>query len=97
MKDERDLFEKARKRVEDIKGFYTHLVVYILVNAFLLILNLITSTDTMWFIWPLLGWGIGLFVHFLSVFVLEGFFGSDWEDRKIKDLMDKYKKNDPTG
>lgn len=89
--EEKEIIERARKRMEDIKGFYMHLFVYIIINAFLIVLNLITSADSLWFIWPLLGWGIGLLVHFLSVFILDGFFGTDWEERKVRQIADKYK------
>ncbi len=41
--DEQARYEKARKRVEEIKGFYTHLLTYVLVNLALFVLNLITS------------------------------------------------------
>ena len=40
-----------------------------------------------WFYWPLLGWGVGLGVHALNVFVLGGRFGQDWEERKTQEIM----------
>ena len=55
----------------------------------LVIVNLVTSPDRIWFYWPLLGWGIGLLAHAASVFMYENPWGKDWEDRKIKELMDK--------
>jgi hypothetical protein len=44
-------------------GFRTHLIVYVAVNVLLIVLNLAGSTDKLWFIWPLLGWGVGLLGH----------------------------------
>ena len=41
MADEK--YEKAKKRVEEIKGFYTHLIVYVVVNLGLFILNFVTT------------------------------------------------------
>jgi hypothetical protein len=61
-------YKKAEKTVEAKLGFFRHLIVYLAVNAFLLIINLITSPDALWFYWPLLGWGIGLFFHGVGVF-----------------------------
>jgi hypothetical protein len=43
----------------------------------------------LWFYWPLLGWGIGLFFHGMSVFVFSKFPGKQWEERKIKEVMNK--------
>ena len=54
-----DVRARARKRVADIKGYYVHVGVYVIVNAALLAINLLSSPDTLWFYWPLLGWGIG--------------------------------------
>jgi 2TM domain-containing protein len=80
-------YEKAKKRVEEIKGFYSHLIVYICVNIVLVIINLVTSPGAIWFYWPLLGWGIGLFFHAMGVFVFSKFPGKQWEERKIKEVM----------
>ena len=88
--DER--YKNAAKKVEDLKGFYGNLVAYVIVNIGFLVLNLITSPDHLWFYWPMLGWGIGLLFHGFGVFNLVPFFGSDWEEKKIKELMDEEKK-----
>jgi len=82
-------YERAKKRAEELKGFYHHLLSYVLVNAFLILINLWTSPGYHWFWWPLLGWGIGLAIHAATTFFPGMFWGSDWEERKIKELMDK--------
>ena len=84
-----EAYDRARRRVRQIKGFYAHATVYVLVNAFLAALNLATSRSEMWFVWPLLGWGIGLAVHAASVFGFEGFWGQEWEERKIREIIEK--------
>ena len=89
---EQELYERARKRVEELKSFYTHLFVYIAVNAGLFLLNIITSPRHLWFYWPLIGWGIGLAIHGLSVLGTQRLLGKDWEERKIKEIMEKEKK-----
>jgi hypothetical protein len=70
--DKGSSYERARKRVEPRLGFYTHLSAYVLVNLFLIVLNLAvnlaTSGHYLWFKWPLMGWGIGIFFHALVVF-----------------------------
>ena len=51
--DEQARYEKAKKRVEELKGFYSHLGVYLLVNTALFLINIVTSRDHFWFFWPL--------------------------------------------
>lgn len=48
--------------------FYSHLVSYCIINTFLLFVNIWTGTDTMWVIWPMAGWGIGIAFHFIDTF-----------------------------
>jgi hypothetical protein len=50
-----------------------------------------TSPGYWWFLWAMFGWGIGVGFHALGVFGPNLLFGKDWEDRKIKELMDKDK------
>jgi hypothetical protein len=47
----------------DVRGVAVHLFVYLAVNALLISINLSSSSETLWAIWPLLGWGIGLAAH----------------------------------
>lgn len=54
---------KAETRVR----FYNHLYIYVGVNAFLIFINLITSPFNWWFPFPLLGWGLGLFFHWMKL------------------------------
>ena len=84
-------YYNAKKRVEEIKGFYGNLASYILVNLGLLALNLWTSPNHLWFYWPLFGWGIGVVIHGLKVFNYMPFFSQDWEELKIQELMEKEK------
>ncbi len=82
----------AQKQVKRIKGFYTHLTVYVLVNLFIIAGN-IWDAPTHWFGYDSFAtaifWGIGLAVHGISVFGIGKNFGSDWEERKINELMNK--------
>ncbi len=85
---ETEKYKRARKRAKELKGFYSHLSTYLVVNIFFIAMNLWTKPEHYWFVYPLFGWGIGLFWHFCGVFVFNK-FGSEWEERKIKELMDK--------
>ncbi|MBT2621505.1 MULTISPECIES: 2TM domain-containing protein [Chryseobacterium] len=82
-------YEKAAKRVKELKGFYGNLTSYCLIIPFLLALNLLTSPTHLWFYWPMLGWGMGLVAHGINVFGI----GKDWEENKIKELMEADKRN----
>jgi hypothetical protein len=87
MNEEGIKYQRAKKRVEALRGFYTHLGVYVLVNIVLFLINIVTSPDSLWFFWPLLGWGIAIVVHAFSVFGSGRLFGADWEEKKIREIM----------
>jgi hypothetical protein len=87
--DDQD-YHEARGRVRELRGFYSHVLTYIVINAALIVLNLIVSPNDLWFYWVSIFWGIGLIFHAIDVFAIRGrYFGSDWEDRKTKEIMDK--------
>lgn len=91
--DAENSYHKAQKKVEEIKSFYGNLYSYILVNLGLMILNLVTYPDYLWFLWSAGGWGVGVVVHAMSVFNFMPFLGSDWEERKIQQILEKEKNN----
>ena len=59
----------AIKRIRAKRDFWIHFGVYLAVNAFLVVVWAVTYTGYFWPIWPILGWGIGIVAHALSVFV----------------------------
>ena len=61
-------YQKAQKKVKEIKGFYSNLITYILVISFLAFINLRYSPKHLSFFYPILGWGIGVFFHAMGVF-----------------------------
>jgi hypothetical protein len=91
MNEEEIKYRRAKKRVEALRGFYVHLAVYVVVNLFLFLLNIIVSPATLWFFWPLLGWGIAIGLHAFSVFGPGRKLGADWEEKKIEEIMEKEK------
>ena len=68
VQDDSDLRRRAERRVAAKAGFRSHALVYALVNAGLLGINLLTSPQYLWAGWPMSGWGIGLAAHGLSVY-----------------------------
>jgi hypothetical protein len=83
--EEQEAYSKAKKKVEAKIGFYIHLSFYVVVNIVLIIINLNTSTQYLWFKWPLIGWGIGLLFHAMGVFALSK--GLSLKDRMIEKEM----------
>ena len=93
-KDER--YFAAQKRVKSIKGFYIHFTVYVFVNIVLSIQIYLNTQNDFWR-WesfsPALFWGVGILAHGTSVFGSHLLFGKNWEERKIKEFMEKDKKS----
>jgi hypothetical protein len=92
--NEEDRYYLAKKKVENIKGFYGNLTSYIGVNIVLIFINLYTTPNHLWFYWPLMWWGVGVMFHGLKVFEVFPVLGKGWEERKIRELMDKEKSNE---
>lgn len=86
---ENGAYEKAVKRVKELKGFYGNLISYCIVIPFLIIVNLMTSPHEIWFYWPMLGWGIGLLAHGMSVFAI----GKNWEEKEIQKILNRENQN----
>ena len=74
---------KAVRHVRKVKGFYTHLIIYGVVIVVLGVINLITSSNTFWVIWPAMGWGIGISIHGFRVFKPFNLFGSEWKNKQL--------------
>lgn len=77
-------YQRAKDKVEQLKGFYGNLISYCIVIPVLIIINLNTS-NFQWFWFPMLGWGMGLTFHALETFG----YGKSWEERKINEFMNK--------
>ena len=91
---------RAKKRVDKLKGYYTHLMVYIIINTIISVFAIINDMEdgkefqdalfnggnySLWF-W----WGIGIAFHTYGVFGSRLLFmNKDWEDRKIKEFMEE--------
>jgi 2TM domain len=80
---------KAKHEVAALKGFYIHAVVYACVISGLIGLNMLLAKSGWWVHWPAIGWGIGLFVHGLLVFSPVHLFDREWEERKIKQRLER--------
>jgi transcriptional regulator with XRE-family HTH domain len=74
----------AFRRVRKIKGFYYNLISYGTVMSVLTVLNLYYTPRHIWFVFPLIGWGLGLMSHGVRVFDLLKWFGPQWERDQVE-------------
>jgi len=93
---EEQRFIRAQKKVKAIKGFYVHLFIFLGINLVLVVGNMLAQGDWRYvFIWQnhfgMFFWGIGVFFHGFGVFGMDLIFGKSWEDKKIKEIMDRDK------
>jgi hypothetical protein len=77
-----DIDQLARKRASAKLGWYSHAVVYVLVNAGLFALSSHAFGSRAWSPAPLLGWGLGLVLHGLSVWFVGA--GSSLRERMVQ-------------
>ncbi len=84
---EENKYLKAKKRVEKLKSFYTHILTYIVLIPFWIFINYTTYWNFKWFWFPVVGMGISIIIHAYIVFG----YANGWEERKINELMDKDK------
>lgn len=87
-KNQEYVYQKAKEKVEAIKGFYGNLLAYCIVIPILVYINYIT-TSFAWVIFPAVGWGFGLVMNGFYAYGYNPLFGKDWEERKIKEFMNE--------
>lgn len=86
------LYLKAESRIQRKLEFYKHFAIYCIVNILLAIVNYILTPNEWWFSTVTIFWGVGLVIHFISVFGLGGLFNDEWREKKINEEMEKMKK-----
>jgi hypothetical protein len=72
----------ARKRAGAKLGWYIHATVYVLVNIVIFAMSRYAFGTRPWSVFPLLGWGLGLALHGVSVFMLGQ--GSSLRERLVQ-------------
>ncbi|GGZ83254.1 2TM domain-containing protein [Algibacter mikhailovii] len=86
-----EAYLRAEQRVKELKGFYWHAFWYAVVNIFIVGM-VVFNGGSFWsfgtFATPIF-WGIGLGIHALCIFGKNLVFGKSWEERKIKEYMEK--------
>jgi hypothetical protein len=90
MMNEQQRYQLALERVQALRGFYIHLMVYVLVIGGLFLIDWLTAPSGLtWFYFPAVGWGIAVAIHAAMVFGADRLFDSEWEQRKVKELMER--------
>ena len=79
-------YQRAKDRVEKMKGFYVHAAIYAIFVVFFIYLN-VQSTGFPWALFPIGGWGLGVLGHANEAFEYSFFFGKKWEQRKIMEIL----------
>ena len=83
--NENTAYYRAKKRVEELKGFYGNLISYCCIIPILILINLKYSPQFQWFWFSAAGWGFGVIMHAFKVFG----YSSTWEERKIKEILER--------
>lgn len=90
--NENSAYYRAKKRLEELKGFYGNLISYCIVIPVLIVINLSYMPEFQWFWFSLGGWGFGLVMHAFKVFG----YSSKWEEKQIAALLNKEKNQNTT-
>ncbi|MCX7588093.1 2TM domain-containing protein [Phenylobacterium sp. 58.2.17] len=77
----------ALAHVRKVKSFYVHLTQYLIVIPILAVVNLTSYPNYLWFVWPALGWGLGLLAHGATVFNVVPFLDGAWERRQVEKFL----------
>ena len=85
-----ELERLAHKRAGAKLGWYSHAAIYITVNLFLFAISEYGFGHRRWSIYPLMGWGAGLVLHGISVFVLGT--GSGLRERMVQKERDRLRR-----
>ncbi len=86
MAEEDRKVQRAREIAVAKLGFVRHAIVYVFVIAVLVVINNVTYSEYQWWVWPALGWGIGVIAHFLSAFLFQS---GRLEDRLVRRELER--------
>ncbi|WP_406534634.1 2TM domain-containing protein [Methanobrevibacter sp.] len=83
----------AEQRADNKIKFFKNFKIYVIVNAFLAVINWLFTPEFWWVLFPVFFWGIGVFVDFLKAFVFADKFETEsYRERKIQEEMEKLRK-----
>ena len=85
----------ARKRAGAKLGWYAHATVYVLANIVIFAMSRYAFGTRPWSVFPLLGWGLGLALHGVSVFILGS--GSNLRERLVQQERERIQRQQGPG
>jgi hypothetical protein len=93
MSDTNEKLAMARRIALRKVAFVRHAITYLVVMVALVLVNNLTWGGYQWWLWPALGWGIGVVAHFLSAFLYQS---GNLVDRLAKKELEKMNESDKT-
>lgn len=84
--NDKELYKAAKRRVMAKKGFKIHLATFIAISLLLFVISYLNHQN--WWIYPVIGWGIGIVIHAVS---LNSALGSGSEIEKEMEALKKEK------
>lgn len=85
---DQEAYEQAKKKVKQKKSFYRGLFTWIIFSIFFIVLNIVSSPNSVWAIYPIAGWGLGVLLQAANVFGFPG-MSKDWERKKLEEELQK--------
>jgi hypothetical protein len=84
-----DPTRRAKQRADAVQGLYIHVLVYLVINAGLLVIDLLTRGrgGAWWFFWPVAIWGIALLIHAVVTYV--PVFSPEWAERRAARMLEE--------
>jgi hypothetical protein len=81
---------RAKKRVEEVSAFYYHLMVFVFMGFFLIIIDRMSGPNDRfagldWAFWIILFWGLGVVGHAISVYFGESRLQKVYEEEKARE------------
>lgn len=90
METKEEKYIRAAEQVRARRKYYGKLVTFGVACIFFIGLNYyLDALRNPWFLWIVGFWGLGLAIEAFKIFGTNLVFGKNWEERKIKELMDK--------
>jgi hypothetical protein len=84
----------VRQRVAELADFYRRLLAYAVGMPVIVGVNVLVVQDSgWWWPWPAFIWGGFLLIRAVRVFVLRGWLSAQWQERKVREILDRQKRN----
>jgi hypothetical protein len=88
-KEQQELYEYARKRIQQKKNLYYHFVFFLIGSLFMFVANVLLKfgEPRIWYIWAVTVWFFLIILHFIKVYITDRFMNKNWEREQIDRLV----------